>query len=100
MAYMALPPPTIDDTVLITGASSWIGAELALELAKRNYNLVLVARRAERLQELADSLRLSHGIHDRSLRVPHSRSSSDRDALFRQLLREEAAVRVGRESEQ
>jgi uncharacterized protein len=60
---MALPPPTIDDTVLVTGASSGIGTELARELAKRNYNVVLVARRAERLQELAGSLRLAHGIH-------------------------------------
>jgi short-subunit dehydrogenase len=60
---MALPPPTIDSTVLVTGASAGIGTELARELAQRNYNLVLVARRAERMQELADTLRLQHGIH-------------------------------------
>jgi uncharacterized protein len=60
---MALPPPTLDDTVLVTGASAGIGTELARELARRNYNLVLVARREERLRELAEDLRLSHGIH-------------------------------------
>src|SRR5918992_6331954 len=60
---MALPPPMIDDTALAPGAPAGIATELARELARRNYNLVLVARRAERLQELAEELRLSHGIH-------------------------------------
>ncbi len=60
---MALPPPTLDNTVVVTGASAGIGTELARQFAGRNYNVVLVARRVERLRELAEELRLSHGIH-------------------------------------
>jgi short-subunit dehydrogenase len=42
--------------VLITGASSGFGEEFARQYARQGHPLVLVARRLERLQELADSL--------------------------------------------
>lgn len=40
---------------LITGASSGIGRALAIELAKDNYDLILIARRLERLKEIQSS---------------------------------------------
>ncbi|KRQ28972.1 oxidoreductase [Mycobacteroides sp. H001] len=51
-----LPSPRADAAVLITGASSGIGEELAREFARRGYPVVLVARRADRLRGLAESL--------------------------------------------
>ena len=50
------------NTVLITGASAGLGAEFAKAFAKRGDNLVLVARRADRLEALATALRAEQGI--------------------------------------
>jgi len=52
--------PPLDGSVLVTGASSGIGEVIARMLAPRARRLVLVARREERLQALADELRAAH----------------------------------------
>jgi uncharacterized protein len=62
---------------LITGASSGIGRELAKVHASKGGDLVIVARREERLNELKDELESNHGCHVavlvKDLSVPESR---------------------------
>lgn len=48
--------------VLITGASSGFGEEFARQYAERGHSLVLVARRLERLQTLAEALRRQYRV--------------------------------------
>lgn len=59
---MSLPAPQTAGTVVITGASSGIGAEIARGLSRLGYHPILVARRASRLRDLADELRRTHSV--------------------------------------
>lgn len=47
----------MNKTVLITGASRGIGRAIALEYAKRKYNIVICARNGAALENTADEIR-------------------------------------------
>ncbi|NGZ86926.1 SDR family NAD(P)-dependent oxidoreductase [Duganella aceris] len=54
-------------TAVVTGASSGIGAVYADRLAARGYDLILIARRADRLTALADRLSTQYGVGVKTL---------------------------------
>ncbi|WP_432943377.1 SDR family oxidoreductase [Kribbella sp. CA-253562] len=65
--------------ILITGASSGLGAEMARQFAAKGRNLALTARREDRLIELRDALLAAHpGITV----VTHRLDVTDHDAVF------------------
>lgn len=74
---------------LVTGASSGIGRELAVILAREGYALVLVARRTEPMRALAEQLQQAHGtpcvVVGADLGVPEGVSTVMREVTTRQL---------------
>lgn len=67
--------------ILITGASSGIGYELAKVCGREKYNLVLVARREERLKTLQAELEAAYGIQVWTYRADLTRAE-ERQQLF------------------
>lgn len=80
-------------TALITGASVGIGRALAKLFAQDGYNLVLVARNAARLQEVATDLGKQFGVSAKPFPLDLA-SSAAPQILFDQLQRENIALDV------
>lgn len=65
---MALPVPREDCAALITGASAGLGEQFAHQLAALGHDVVLVARRRERLVGLAEQIERTYGV--RAVAIP------------------------------
>lgn len=79
-------------TAVVTGASSGIGAVYADRLAARGYDLVIVARRADRLAALSKDLASKHGVTVRT--VVADLAKSDDVRKVEAVLREDASIEV------
>jgi short-subunit dehydrogenase len=77
---------------VVTGASSGIGAVYADRLAARGYDLVLVARRADRLEALSAKVTAAHGVKVHSI-VADLTNEADL-ARVENILATDPAVRV------
>lgn len=84
---------TESKTALITGASGGIGADLAKIFAQEGYNLVLVARGKEAMQQLANELQAKHGTSSKIL-VKDLAVPSAPDEIYAELQRENIQIDV------
>ncbi|SDD48219.1 hypothetical protein SAMN05428966_104344 [Massilia sp. PDC64] len=77
-------------TAIVTGASAGLGKIYADRLARRGYDLVLVARRADKLAELAATLTQEYGVQARAFVADLSRT--DDVERLADLIREDASI--------
>ena len=81
MSRTKTPVDYTRQSVLITGASAGIGAEFARQLAQRGSDLVLVARRGDRLEALAAQLIDSYGVTITTLAMDLARPDIGRQLI-------------------
>ncbi|HEX9091803.1 MAG TPA: SDR family NAD(P)-dependent oxidoreductase, partial [Anaerolineales bacterium] len=86
------PLKWLDKIAVITGASSGIGAATARKFARQGMHVILVARRRDRLEELADEIGLSGG--KTSIIAADLSNEADRERVFAQVEAEYGQVDV------
>jgi cation diffusion facilitator CzcD-associated flavoprotein CzcO len=86
---MSLPQPHPDRPAVVTGASSGIGEALADGLARRGHALIIVARREDRLRDLAARISAKYGtdveVFPCDLSDPESRAKLAADLAGREI---------------
>lgn len=87
-----MSPAKSQGTALVTGASSGIGAVYAQRLASRGFDLLLVARDQQRLDDAATKLRTEHGVQVEVLKA--DLTQKDDVLKLEQRLRTDSSIRL------